>query len=200
MIVNIHGFRGEGNNSKYRWLCENTPRHAIYSPTFHYVNENPYSILDHLVNNIASYFRENPDNPMGVYVVGSSLGGFFARCINQIYPEVTAILINPLLVPFLHLREYLQIHQCQAYLDLLARYAYEDKHGSQDNLHVFIGDSDEVIDHEKMTKPLLPFEFHQIYTIQGGTHRLEITPEVENILKSIMRLPEGMSVGVRRNS
>jgi predicted esterase YcpF (UPF0227 family) len=192
VIINIHGFRGEGNNSKYKWLCANIPRHAIYSPTFDYVNENPRSILEHLLNRVMSYLRENPGNPMGVYVVGNSLGGFFARCINQAYPGVTALLVNPSLAPFLRLWKDLAIHQRQAYLDLCAKYAYSDEYedGNHERLHVIIGDSDELIDHETITKPLLPSYCKNIYTIRGGTHHLGMTPEAENIFKRVIPLPK----------
>jgi len=186
LILNIHGFKAEGNNSKYRWLCENVPYHEIYSPTFYYVDENPQGILDHLVNKVSSYRRENPSNLMGVYVVGSSFGGFFARLINQIFPDVTALLVNPALAPFLTLREHLG-SKCQLYLDLLAKYAYKDEHGNQERLHVIIGDSDEVIDHNKLTKPLLPLHFKNLYTIRGGTHQLDMDSEVENIFKAVIQ-------------
>ena len=197
MIINIHGFSGVGNNSKYKWLCENIPYHEIYSPTFYYVDENPHSILEHLLNRVSCYRRENPGNPTDVYVVGNSFGGFFARRVNQICPDVTALLVNPSLAPFLTLREYLSVGQCQAYLDLLARYAYEDENGNSERLHVIIGESDEVIDHEKLTKPLLPLGFKNLYTIRGGMHQLDMTPEVENIFKSVIKTPEGVAGGER---
>ena len=194
MILNIHGFTAEGNNSKYRWLCENAPHHEIYSPTFYYMNEDPQDILEHLVNKVSSYRRENPDNLMDVYVVGSSFGGFFAKLINQIFPDVTALLINPSLAPFLTLREHLG-SKCKLYLDLLAKHAYEDEHGNQERLHVIIGDSDEVIDHGKLTKPLLPLRFKNLYTIRGGMHQLDMYSEVESIFKSIIQSPVGAAEG-----
>jgi predicted esterase YcpF (UPF0227 family) len=132
---------------------------------------------------------------MDVYVVGNSMGGFFARCVNQILPGVTALLVNPSLAPFLTLREHLGDSQCKSYLDLFARYAYKDESGNRDSLHIIIGGSDEVIDHEKLTKPLLPLNFKNIYTIRGGTHRLDMTPEVENIFRSVIKAPEGMTDG-----
>ena len=193
MIINIHGFSGEGNNSKYKWLCENIPCHDIYSPSLSYVSENPQSILEHLLNRVDFYLRENPDNPMGVYIVGNSMGGFFARSVNQILPSVTAILINPSLTPFLTLGEHLGSSQCQNYLNLLARYTYKDEFANRERLHVIIGDSDEVIDHDKLTKPLLPENFKNLYTIRGGTHRLDMTPEVEDIFRSVIKTPEGVT-------
>ena len=196
MILNIHGFSGVGNNSKYKWLCENIPCHDIYSPSLCYVRENPNSILEHLLNRVDVYLRENPDNNMGVYVVGNSMGGFFARLVNQILPSVTALLINPSLAPFLTLREHLGESQCQSYLSLLAKNAYKDESANRERLHVIIGDSDEAIDHEKLTKPLLPMNFKNLYTIRGGTHVLNMTPEVEDIFRSVIKTPEGVTDGI----
>ena len=201
MILNIHGFKGEGDNSKYKWLCKNAPCHEIYSPTFDYESEHPYNILEHLLNRISSYHRKTTN---GVYVVGNSLGGFFARRVNQI-SGVTALLINPSLAPFLTLRGHLNDNQCQAYLNMLAKYAYEDEYGydcehgyrydNRECLNVIIGDSDELIDHEILTKPLLPPRFKNLHTIPGGTHHLDMTPEVENIFRSVIQTPEGGADG-----
>ena len=87
------------------------------------MDENPQDILAHLKNKVSFYRQENSGNPMGVYVVGRSFGGFFARLINQMFPDVTAILVNPSLTPFLTLREHLG-SKCKLYIDLLAKYAY----------------------------------------------------------------------------
>jgi hypothetical protein len=220
MIINIHGFGGEGNNSKYKWLCENVPRHDIYSPTFNYAVEDPKDILDHLLDTVYALHEENPGN--SIYVVGNSMGGFFARRVNQICPVVTALLVNPSLAPFLTLREHLSIATCRGYLDLLARFGCEDGYADReclfigfddnedleqfdygidnlDNLHVIIGDSDETINHEILTKPLLPKYFKNLHTIRGGTHRLEMTAEVENIFKTVIKTPEGRTQPVHHH-
>jgi predicted esterase YcpF (UPF0227 family) len=184
MIINIHGFNGRWDNSKYRWFCANAGRHNIYSPAIDYPNEKPHDILNRLLDRISLRAGETLDEK--IYVLGSSLGGFFARRINQICPFVTAILINPSLAPFLTQRRRLDR---QGYLDLTAKYAYMDDDPSSanlDKLNVIIGDSDELIDHEKLTLPLLPPDFSRIYTIRGGAHQIEITEEVHEILKSII--------------
>jgi predicted esterase YcpF (UPF0227 family) len=197
MIINIHGFGGEGNNSKYRWLCENFPRHAIYSPTFEYGWESPQGILDHLMGKMLAYWRENPDGQMGTYVVGNSLGGFFARIVNQTYPGVPAILINPSLVPFLTLWDRIPEALCHQYLKRLSETAYGDEpeYGNHKCLHVIVGDADERIDHDRMTRPMLPSYFKNLHIIKGGTHQLEMTPEVEAVFKSVIQSPEGQMDG-----
>ncbi|MDR2123799.1 MAG: hypothetical protein LBP38_02305 [Desulfovibrio sp.] len=183
MIINIHGFTGSGDNSKYRWLAANIRNREIFSPTLDYCGRSPESILRLLEKRASSYLGSGPAGAPRLYVLGSSLGAFFARCLNLLFPEATTVLINPALAPFLTLRGYID---CKAYLALFAKFAYlDDAAGDDARLHVIIGDADELIDHERMTKPLLPQGFKQLYVIRGGMHRLELTPEVEDVLKSV---------------
>ena len=185
MIINLHGFTGSGDNTKFKWLKANISNHAIFSPTFDYAALNPQAILEQLSDKVSSYQESWSPGCSNLYVLGSSLGAFFARCLNLLFPEVTTVLINPALCPFLVLRGRID---CGAYLAILARIAYRDDKlpDEQSKLHVILGDSDEVIDHERMTKPMLPPCFKRIYTIKGGSHRLELSSEVCTILKSIL--------------
>jgi predicted esterase YcpF (UPF0227 family) len=183
MIINIHGFTGNGDNTKYRWLAANIRNHEFFSPTVDYCRRSPASILRQLHDRAAAYLRDRPADAPGLYVLGSSLGAFFARCLNLMLPDAVTVLINPALVPFLTLRGHID---CKAYLALFAKFAFrDDDAGDGGRLHVIIGDSDELIDHEKMTRPLLPPDCKRIYVVKGGTHRLYPTPEVGDILKSV---------------
>jgi hypothetical protein len=186
MIINIHGFTGSGGNTKYRWLKAHVPHHEIHSPTFDYATLSPESILQRLADKVTAHVETQPSGVAALYALGSSLGGFFARCLNLLFPQMTTVLINPSLAPFLTLRGYID---CKAYLALFTRLAYRDDTlaGGQSRLRVIIGDSDEIINHEILTKPLLPPDFRQLYVIRGGKHRLELTPEVGGILKSILK-------------
>jgi predicted esterase YcpF (UPF0227 family) len=176
MIINIHGLSSTGENSKYAWLKENAPRHEIWSPTIEYERCNAHDILSLISSSI-------PKERTGVYIVGASLGGFFARIVNQMFPDVTAILINPSLAPFIGLRG---IVDCQGYLELAARYIYSDDKNWR-NLHVIVGDSDELIDHEKTTVKMLPPGFDSIHWIRGGTHQMPVSsPEISSILRGIL--------------
>jgi predicted esterase YcpF (UPF0227 family) len=176
MIINIHGLGSNGENSKYRWLAENAAGHDIWSPTIVYENTSAHDILEFLAGRI-------PEAKSGVYVVGSSMGGFFARIINQMFPDVVAILINPALAPFIGLRGTVD---CSGYLELAAKHAYSDDRNWR-NLHVLIGNSDELIDHEKVTLQMLPPDFDAIYRIKGGAHQMPVSsPEISAILKNIL--------------
>ncbi|MDR2669723.1 MAG: hypothetical protein LBC14_07215 [Desulfovibrio sp.] len=183
MIINIHGFTGNGDNSKYRWLTANIRNREFFSPTLDYCRRSPESILRQLHECASSYLLSRPASAPGLSILGSSLGAFFARCLNLLFPQAMTVLINPALAPFLTLREYID---CKAYLTLFAKFAYlDDDMRDTGRLHVIIGDADELIDHARMTKPLLPQGFKQYHIIRGGVHRLELTPEVGGILRSV---------------
>jgi predicted esterase YcpF (UPF0227 family) len=183
VIINIHGFTGSGDNSKYRWLAANIRNRDFFSPTLNYCGQSPENILRQLRERASSYLESRRAGAPGLCILGSSLGAFFARCLNLLFPEAVTVLINPALAPFLTLRGYID---CKAYLALFAKFAYmDDDAGDNGRLHVIIGDADELIDHERMTKPLLPQGFKQLYVIRGGMHSLELTPEVDGILKSV---------------
>jgi len=183
MIINIHGLASSGDNSKFAWLKANVPGREIYSPTFDYTLQTPRSVLDTLIGHASG----------AEYVLGSSLGGFFAALLNRIFPRLVTVLINPAFVPFLSLGSVdgLPVGMCKRYHELFGLYYYEnsdsyyEKRG-QDNLHVLLGSDDDLLRHDVITKPLLP-DRCRVYDIAHGTHRLEFTPEVNGILRSIFR-------------
>ena len=178
MIINIHGLDSSGANSKYEWLRHNAASHEIWSPNIDYRTSAPAEILDFLTSRI-------PDKNGDMYMVGSSMGGFFARIINQMYPDVTAILINPSLTPFIGLRGEID---CKAYIELAAGHAFSDD-AAWRNLHVIVGDADERIDHGRVTVQMLPPDFDAIYWIKGGTHQMSVfSPEIDSVLRKILRL------------
>jgi predicted esterase YcpF (UPF0227 family) len=188
MIINIHGFNSTGNNSKLQWLRNNNHGHDVYSPTFDYKNEDPTNILNHLINKVSLC---DSSKIYVQYVIGSSLGGFYAYALQSVYPCIKAILINPSLLPFITLRKNHEIPLwiCKNYLDIFSRYIYDKDEDyylyGRKNLYSILGDNDEVIDHKNMTIPLLPND--QIYMIKDGMHQLKINSEIECILKSIIK-------------
>ncbi|MDR1872498.1 MAG: hypothetical protein LBS60_11375 [Deltaproteobacteria bacterium] len=185
MIINLHGFTGHGANSKYDWLKANLPNQPIFAPDLDYKKETPERIFGFLEEKVRS-FLANPAISE-VAILGSSLGAFFARSLNIVFPMITTVLINPALAPFITLRGLVD---SRAYLALFARLTFldDDLLAESLKLHLIIGDQDELINHEVLTKPLLPPNLTNIHVIKGGTHRLRLTPEVGAILKD--RLPK----------
>ena len=71
MIIYIHGFGGSGQGSKAKLLCEyfKSIEEDFIAPSLSYVPELAISTLQELIE---SYHGE-------VYLIGSSLGGFYAK-------------------------------------------------------------------------------------------------------------------------
>jgi predicted esterase YcpF (UPF0227 family) len=186
MIINIHGLFGQGENSKFQWLRANFPELEVVSPTIDYLARSPESVLASLAELAESALKAARPGESSPIALGSSLGGFFARCLNLAYPQVGAILINPCLAPFLSLRDHLD---APAYLRAFAPLAYADDQAPPEalRLSVLAGGSDELLNHELLTRPLLPKGFDRYHVIAGGEHRLELAGEASAILASELR-------------
>ncbi len=91
MIVYLHGFNSGGTSGKATWLRQNLPDLTVFSPT--YPTHDPDKAPDFLRDYFARVRREHPDDKK-LLLVGSSLGGFWAR---HLAAELNAgmVLINP---------------------------------------------------------------------------------------------------------
>ena len=91
MIVYLHGFNSGGTSGKATWLRQNLPDITVLSPTYpvHRVDAAPKFLRDYF-----SRIRAEHPNDKKLLLVGSSLGGFWAR---HLAPELNAgmVLINP---------------------------------------------------------------------------------------------------------
>lgn len=91
MIVYLHGFNSGATSGKAAWLRQNLPDLTVLSPTYptHKADEAPIFLRDYF----ARVRAEHP-NDKKLLLVGSSLGGFWAR---HLAPELGAgmVLINP---------------------------------------------------------------------------------------------------------
>lgn len=108
-VLNIHGYKGSAENSACVTL--KNLGHEVISPQIDYDAENPEEILD----NLRKIFLENsPD-----YIVGTSLGGFFALLLSREFKaeryeshlkkylphNIPTVLVNPCLKPSVTLSE-----------------------------------------------------------------------------------------------
>ena len=95
MIVYLHGLNSGGTSGKATWLRQHLPDLTVLSPTY------PAHKADEAAGYLREYFarvrREQPQDKK-LLLVGSSLGGFWARYLA---PELGAgmALINPALRP-----------------------------------------------------------------------------------------------------
>ena len=91
MIVYLHGFNSGATSGKATWLRQNLPDLTVLSPTY------PTHQADEAPKFLRAYFarvRAEHPNDKKLLLVGSSLGGFWAR---HLAPELNAgvVLINP---------------------------------------------------------------------------------------------------------
>jgi uncharacterized protein len=102
-IIYIHGFLSSPLSAKAeitrQWLLENRADIKFYCPHLPpYPNETK-RILEDLVEGLL---------PQSVYLMGSSLGGFWATCLAEKY-NLPAVLINPAVSPQKFMPKYLDI-------------------------------------------------------------------------------------------
>ena len=152
-VINIHGYHGNPENSAYTAL--NELKVEIIPPYLDYDSETPDNILENLCKLIK---ENNPD-----IIVGTSLGGFFATILS-VRTDIPAILINPALMPFLHLPRLGYKGDVKAYISLFGELAGL----KTDKIHTIIGGSDDVIDTHDFTKNLLYNE--KFRTVPEGKH------------------------------
>lgn len=140
-ILNIHGYGGSAENSACLALKE--LGFDVVSPQFDYDEKNPDSIFADL-KTIADEIK--PD-----YIVGTSLGGFFAL-LTANYADIPVILVNPCLMPFLTLSELGYSGDISGFIKLFGNFAEI----RQENISAIIGGQDEVISyHDTVTRKLI---------------------------------------------
>lgn len=93
MLLYLHGFNSSPQSKKAieteRWLQLNAPNIKFFCPQL-----SPYAstVMQSLAELIEAYL------PQPIYLVGSSMGGFFATCLSEQY-NLPAVLINPAVNP-----------------------------------------------------------------------------------------------------
>jgi predicted esterase YcpF (UPF0227 family) len=91
-ILNLHGYKGNSENTLYQILKDLFPDAVIHSPAIDYDNLTPKQAAD----DIASYTDEDLD-----LIAGTSLGGFFALNFWAGYSQkCSCAVLNPALHPW----------------------------------------------------------------------------------------------------
>lgn len=140
-ILNIHGFGGSPYNSAYSALQANNYTDII-SPSIDYNAETPENIMAKLRNIIA-------DNGIDL-IVGTSLGGFFGAVLSA-EKNIPVILVNPCILPFLHLPRLGFCGDIKPFVSIFGTLAKLDS----SNVSCIVGGQDEVIDTHDFTEKLL---------------------------------------------
>ena len=171
MIINIHGFGGNKENSVYRWLKKERPDEEIYGKTYDYASAQPDAVLDYYRMVVSK--EVNHGNRVGI--IGTSWGGFFAYCLNAEFPELNTILINPMLNPHLtDIRKHIPDRIFMNYFKLFGEHALRHNNKS---IKVIIGADDEVFEHKYLTEPM--FDQRAICKYEGLTHHFDISEHYE---------------------
>ena len=147
-ILNIHGYRGNAQNSAYKAL--EALGFEIISPQIDY-DTTP-------INEVAGQMRDLYKEQQPDFVVGTSLGGFIAATVCA-ETGCNTILVNPCLLPFLlfdfNTREMVGMFG-----------GFSDIHRSF--VRCIVGNDDEVLGDHAFTEKLLGSE--RVRRIEGGKH------------------------------
>lgn len=152
-LLNIHGYKGSAENSAYEALT--ALGHEVASPELEYDLLSPDETLDILLRKAGECGAET--------LVGSSLGGFYAAVLS-VRLGLPAMLVNPCLMPFLHLPRLGYVGDVRPFIRLFGELA--DIDGAK--ISVIVGGSDEVIDTHDMTRRLLKTSRFEV--VPNGKH------------------------------
>jgi len=174
MIIYIHGFGSHGFGSKAKLFREyfHSIGEDFIAPSLSYVPELAIQTLEELIN---SYHGE-------VYLIGSSLGGFYATYLSQL-PEVKkVVLINPATKPMETLSRALgyapnfyddsSFSWTEKHLQLLEQYDYYLPKGSWEleKFFVLLQKGDELLDYRDAVKK---YEGAKVIVEEGGSHSFD---------------------------
>ena len=158
-ILAIHGYHGSSNNATYRALDETCLN--ITAPSIDFDSESPDAVLNRL-----RYYMTTNDIDV---ILGTSLGGFYAAVLSAEFNK-PAILVNPCLMPFLHLPRLGYKGDITPYISMFG--TLEDL--KNENICCIVGDADNVIDTHDLTERMCNNErFHRV---PGGKHSAASLP------------------------
>ncbi len=175
MIIYIHGFGSHGYGSKAKVFREyfTSIEEDFIAPSLSYVPELAIQTLEELIK---SYQGD-------IYLIGSSLGGFYSTYLSQL-PEVKKIvLINPATKPMETLRRALgdapnfyddnSFSWKQEHLKMLEKYDYYLPHDSWElqQFFVLLQKGDELLDYRDAKEKY--GEAEVIVVEDGGSHSFD---------------------------
>lgn len=183
MIIYIHGVGGSGQGSKakaFRKYFKSIGEDFI-SPSLPYNPELAIKTLEELIN---SYKGE-------VYLIGSSLGGFYTTYLAKKSFVRKVIVINPTVNPYQTLKKAIgnvpnffddsYFNWNDSHLNLLGRYKVKDISQYQDKIMLLSQKGDELLDYKEGVE-----KFKECRSIieDGGNHSFE---NIENHFETIRK-------------
>ena len=153
-VLNLHGYHGSPQNAAFSALQENGCT-AVTSPAVDYDAVSPAALLEQLRALAA-------EKQIGI-ITGTSLGGFYAAVLAAEL-HLPVLLVNPCLMPFLHLPRLGYPHDIRAFLPFFGELSAL----AADQVCCIVGGDDEVIDTHDFAKHL--FGNPDFRIIPGGRH------------------------------
>lgn len=139
-IFNLHGYHGSPRNAACGVLSE--MGHDIVSPSVDYDSFKP----EYIAQELSAMVQEaQPD-----MIAGTSLGGFFALYL-AIEHGLPVVLVNPCLMPFLHLPRLGYEGDIREFVEMFSSFTRID----QNRTRAVIGGCDEVIDTHDFTQKII---------------------------------------------
>jgi len=172
MILFIHGFGSSGHSFKAELVKKHFEKEGVLSPSLSYV---PDLAIDTLKEIIELFLKRGED----VYLMGSSLGGFYAIYLSELY-GLKAVLINPAVYAHKTLKRYIPdgkgtnyfdesyFEWRDGYIEQLKKYAVIPK--NQNNLLLMLQKGDEVLDFEEALDKLPEAN---LILEEGGAHHFD---------------------------
>jgi len=168
MIIYIHGFASSAYSNKAQILKKEFSEHShnIIAPSLSHIPTLAIETLKELIEAFSIYEE--------VYLIGSSLGGYYALYLSHLY-NIPAVLINPALQPEFTLKKYIpsttnyydgsEFEYRQSHIESLQKYRVEES--STSNIFLMLQKGDEVIDYTIALKKL-----NGVKTVveEGGDH------------------------------
>ena len=184
MLLYLHGFNSSPQSAKaietQRWMHLNAPDIEFCCPQL-----SPYAstVMDTLTALVEAYL------PQPVYLLGSSMGGFFATCLSEQY-NLPAVLINPAVNPGSGLHSWLGENSNYTTGE---RWVFEPQHIAEynalnpeqikypQNYKLLLQTGDEVLDYRHAQKR---YKGCAIETEVGGNHSfVDYSRHIPAILK-----------------
>lgn len=171
-ILNIHGYNGSRDNTNYHIL--NDAGFRVFSYTISYDTTDPVLVEYLLADTILTHSID--------LVVATSFGSFFGKIISNTC-DVRFIATNPCFKPSIILRNIAPHYFTEVNEDCIAKGEKFIASCDWNNDVIFLGDQDEVIDHN-ITKSIA--RSATFYIVPGG-HKLQRRSYEDKLIQEVKK-------------
>ena len=175
MIINLHGLNGERLNTNYNLLIKKYPGDLV-SPQIDYMNIPPVDILLDILKTALN--ADNVD-----FIVGHSLGGFYAYLVAQII-HCPCILTNPCLPPHEYVPKLEPDYAYEKHLYTLYNNLIHKVNKDSRDYPIFLiqGNRDDIIDGESC-REIINADY--MFIVNGG-HSFSDCEEFSEVFEEVL--------------